>query len=62
MSTSEEQFTGLVLLSGVDSPGITSALFETLAPFAVSVLDIEQVVIRDRLILTLLISLSPAHA
>lgn len=62
MSATQEQFTGLVLLSGVDSPGITSALFETLAPFAVTVLDIEQVVIRERLILTALISLSPAHA
>ena len=57
-----EQFTGLILVSGVDTPGITSALFETLSPFQVSVLDIEQVVIRDRVILTLLISLSPAHA
>lgn len=57
-----DQFTGLILLSGVDSPGITQSLFETLAPFAVTVLDIEQVVIRGRVILTLLISLSPAHA
>ena len=58
----EQQFTGLILVSGVDSPGITEALFETLSPFAVVVLDIEQVVIRGRLILTVLISLSPAHA
>jgi phosphoserine phosphatase len=57
-----DQFTGLILLSGIDSPGITQALFETLSPFAVTVLDIEQVVIRGRVILTLLISLSPAHA
>ena len=59
---SEQQFTGLILVSGVDSPGITEALFETLAPFAVTILDIQQVVIRCRLILTVLISLSPAHA
>ena len=59
---SEQQFTGLILVSGVDSPGITEALFETLAPFAVTILDIQQVVIRGRLILTVLISLSPAHA
>jgi phosphoserine phosphatase len=59
---SEQQFTGLILVSGVDSPGITEALFQTLAPFAVTILDIEQVVIRARLILTVLISLSPAHA
>jgi phosphoserine phosphatase len=59
---SEEQFTGLILVSGVDSPGITEALFEALSPFAVTILDIQQVVIRGRLILTVLISLSPAHA
>lgn len=58
----EQQFTGLILVSGVDSPGITEALFETLSPFAVTILDIEQVVIRGRLILTVLLSLSPAHA
>jgi phosphoserine phosphatase len=59
---SEQQFTGLILVSGVDSPGITEALFETLSPFSVTILDIQQVVIRGRLILTVLISLSPAHA
>lgn len=58
----EQQFTGLILVSGVDTPGITEALFETLSPFSVTILDIEQVVIRGRLILTVLISLSPAHA
>jgi phosphoserine phosphatase len=57
-----EQFTGLILVSGVDSPGITEALFQTLSPFTVTVLDIEQVVIRGRLILTVLISLNPSHA
>lgn len=57
-----QQFTGLILVSGVDSPGITEALFEALSPFAVNIIDIEQVVIRGRLILTVLISLSPAHS
>ena len=57
-----EQFTGLILLSGVDAPGITETLFQTLAPFTVNILDIEQVVIRGRVILTVLISCSPAHA
>jgi phosphoserine phosphatase len=63
MSTSAdtEQYTGLILLSGVDKPGITASLFETLSAFAISVLDIEQVVIKDRLILTVLIALNPAH-
>jgi phosphoserine phosphatase len=56
-----DQFTGLILLSGVDKPGITQALFETLSPFSITILDIEQVVIKDRLILTTLIGLNPAH-
>jgi phosphoserine phosphatase len=59
---SEQQFTGLILVSGVDNPGITESLFEALSPFAVTILDIQQVVIRGRLILTVLISLSPGHA
>ena len=62
MSAEKSHYTGLILVSGVDSPGITRALFESLAPFAVTILDIEQVVIRERLILTALISLNPDHA
>ena len=55
------QFTGLILLSGGDKPGITESLFKVLAPFSITILDIEQVVISQRLILTVLISLNPAH-
>ncbi len=58
----ENQYTGLILLSGIDAPGISSALFSTLEPFSITILDIEQVVIRSRLILTVLIDLDPAHA
>ncbi len=63
MSTSAdtEQYTGLILLSGVDKPGITASLFEVLSAFAITILDIEQVVIKDRLILAALIVLNPAH-
>ena len=61
MTIEKSQFTGLILLSGVDTPGITQALFETLSPFAITVLDIEQVVARDRVILTVLIALNPDH-
>ena len=57
----QEQFTGLILLTGTDKPGISASLFETLAPFAVHILDIEQIVINHRLILTVLIGASPAH-
>ena len=56
-----EQYTGLILLSGVDKPGITASLFEVLSAFAIAILDIEQVVIKDRLILAALIALNPAH-
>jgi phosphoserine phosphatase len=61
MSSEKSQYTGLILLSGVDTPGITQALFETLSPFAITILDIEQVVARDRVILTVLIALNPDH-
>ena len=63
MSTSAdtEQYTGLILLSGVDKPGITASLFEVLSPFSITIVDIEQVVIKERLILTVLITLNPAH-
>jgi phosphoserine phosphatase len=57
----KEEFTGLILLSGVDKPGITQALFEVLSPFSITIIDIEQVVIKDRLILTVLVALNPAH-
>ena len=63
MSTSadDELYTGLILLSGVDKPGIAASLFEVLSPFAITVVDIEQVVVKDRLILTVLIALNPTH-
>jgi len=60
-SAATEQFTGLILLTGNDRPGIAASLFETLAPFAIHIIDIEQVVINSRLILTVLIGASPAH-
>lgn len=55
------QFTGLILLTGADKPGISEALFSALAPFTISILDIEQLVIADRLVLTVLIALNPTH-
>jgi phosphoserine phosphatase len=60
--SSKDPFTGLILLSGIDSPGITESLFSTLSAFVVTILDIEQVVIRERVILTVLIALDRAHA
>lgn len=49
-------FTVLVTVSGRDRPGITAALFAALAAHDVDVLDVEQVVIRDRLILSVLLA------
>jgi phosphoserine phosphatase len=59
--TGNLKHSGLILVSGVDTPGITERLFNTLSPFQIQVIDFEQVVIRDRLLLTVLISLDPAH-
>jgi len=62
MEKQSAYYTGLILVSGEDRPGITEALFATLSPFSLTIMDIEQVVIRSRLILTILISLDRAHA
>jgi phosphoserine phosphatase len=59
---SHSSFTGLILVSGQDRPGITEKLMTTLAQFSVKILDIEQLIIRDRLLLTILISLDEAHS
>jgi phosphoserine phosphatase len=61
ITAQSDQFTGLILLTGTDKPGIAASLFETLAPFAVHVIDVEQLVINNRLILTVLIGANPAH-
>lgn len=50
------QTTLLVTLTGRDRPGVTSRLFSTLARHDLSVVDIEQVVIRGRLILGVLLT------
>ena len=54
--------TGLILVTGVDKPGVSQALFDALSPFALEVLDVEQLVIRERLILTVLLAIDPAHS
>ena len=46
----------LVTVTGHDRPGVTSALFEALSAHDVTVLDVEQVVIRGRLILGVLVT------
>ncbi len=50
------QITILITLTGRDRPGVTSRLFAVLAAHGLSVVDIEQVVIRGRLVLGVLLS------
>jgi phosphoserine phosphatase len=46
----------LITLTGKDRPGVTSSVFGTLAEAGVEVLDIEQIVLRRRLVLGVLVS------
>jgi phosphoserine phosphatase len=46
----------LITVTGVDKPGVTSALFKVLARHKVELLNVEQVVIRGRLTLGVLVS------
>lgn len=50
----------LITVTGVDQPGVTSALFEVLSRHKVELLNVEQVVIRGRLTLGVLVSGPPA--
>lgn len=59
---SESRVSVLITVTGVDRPGVTSALFEVLARHSVELLNVEQVVIRDRLTLGVLVSVTPAVA
>ncbi len=52
----------LVTLVGRDRPGVTTAVFSALEGFPVEVLDIEQVVLRGRLVLGVLITLPRQQA
>ncbi len=57
-----EKVSVLVTVTGPDRPGVTSALFEVLSRYPVELLNVEQVVIRDRLTLGVLVSGSPEIA
>src|SRR4249919_1030014 len=54
--TDQKPETLLLTVSGKDRPGVTSAIFQTLAEAGVEVLDIEQIVLRRRLILGVLVT------
>ncbi|TQS25715.1 phosphoserine phosphatase SerB [Microbispora sp. KK1-11] len=55
-SNNVNQRTLLITLTGPDRPGVTSRLFSVLAGFPVVVADVEQVVIRGRLTLGVLVA------
>ncbi|ORV97880.1 phosphoserine phosphatase [Mycobacterium kyorinense] len=52
----------LITVTGVDQPGVTSALFQVLSSHKVELLNVEQVVIRGRLTLGVLVSTTPEVA
>lgn len=52
----------LITVTGVDQPGVTSALFGVLSRYRVELLNVEQVVIRGRLTLGVLVSATPEVA
>lgn len=54
--TAAKPETLLITLSGRDRPGVTSSVFAALAGTGVEVLDIEQIVLRGRLILGVLVT------
>jgi phosphoserine phosphatase len=52
---SRKRSSALITVTGVDQPGVTSALFEVLSRHKVELLNVEQVVIRGRLTLGVLV-------
>ncbi|MEU4193973.1 phosphoserine phosphatase SerB [Kribbella sp. NPDC026611] len=61
VETSAERPTLLVTLTGTDRPGLTSAILATVATRGLEVIDAEQVVLRGRLILGVLLSAPRDH-
>lgn len=56
VDSSRKRSSLLITVTGVDQPGVTSALFEVLSRHHVELLNVEQVVIRERLTLGVLVS------
>jgi phosphoserine phosphatase len=54
--TDQKPETLLITLTGKDRPGVTSSIFATLSRAGVEVVDIEQIVLRRRLILGVLVT------
>lgn len=56
---SDDARTLLITLTGDDRPGVTRLLFDALGQYQVSVLDVEQIVTRGRLVLAVLVGADP---
>lgn len=56
MSPHDAPDTLLVTVTGTDRPGVTSAVLETLSVAGVSVVDVEQILMRGRLVLGVLVT------
>jgi phosphoserine phosphatase len=56
VATQSSERTLLVTVTGRDRPGVTAALFDALIGYDVEVVDVEQVVVRGRLVLGVLVA------
>jgi len=58
----DQKVSVLITVTGVDQPGVNSALFEVLSSHGVELLNVEQVVIHDRITLGVMVLVSPEVA
>lgn len=58
----DDATTLMVTVFGADRPGVTAALFEQIEPFGLRVADVEQIVLRGRLTLGVLLADGPGSA
>ena len=58
----DQKVSVLITVTGVDQPGVNSALFEVLSTHQVELLNVEQVVIHDRITLGVMVLVSPEVA
>jgi len=61
MPVLQNKFSALILLSAHDRPGIEDALRAVLEPFSLSIVEVQKIALRGRLILGFLITCDPAH-
>ncbi len=59
VGSSRKRSSLLITVTGLDRPGVTSALFEVLSRHRVELLNVEQVVVRGRLTLGVLVAATP---